>query len=119
MDYLKNAEMWDDQVEYVVNYACMDDYGCLANEVSAWIGFHYFACRPYYDIPVTLTSSSGNAWLIKAFVEEYLKLKNSMEYCFSWLKKDSEGVECLLTNSHGKWWRQTFRNVVYAGKIML
>ena len=116
VDYLKNAEMWDDQVEYVVNYACMDDYGCLANEVSAWVGFHYFACRPYYEIPLTLTSSSGNAWLIKALLKNISSSKTQWNTVLAGLKKHSEGVECLLTNSQGKWWRQTFRNVVYAGK---
>ncbi len=116
VDYLRNAEMWDEQVEYVVNYACMDDYGCLANQVSAWVGFHYFACRPYYEIPVTLTSSSGNAWLVKALLKNISSSKTQWNTVLASFKEHSQGIDCLLTNRQGKWWRQTFHNVVYAGK---
>ena len=116
VEYLKNAEMWDEQVKYVVNYACMDDYGCLASEVSAWVGLHYFACRPYHDIPQTLTGSSGNAWLVDAMLQNISKSKMQWNTVLAGLRAHPKGVECLLTNYEGKWWRKVCSNLVFAGK---
>ena len=30
---------------WYANYACRDDYGALATDVSAWAGLHYFSSR--------------------------------------------------------------------------
>ena len=116
VEYLKTAEMWDEQVEYVANYACMDDYGCLASEVSAWVGLHYFACRPYHDMPQTLTSSSGNAWLVEAMLQKISKSRTYWNTVLAGLRAHPKGVECLLTNYEGKWWRKICNNLVFAGK---
>ena len=34
---------------WYANYACRDDYGALASDVSAWAGLHYFASRDNDD----------------------------------------------------------------------
>ena len=32
-------------LKWLTNYACRGDYRSLSNQVSAWAGIHYFACR--------------------------------------------------------------------------
>jgi hypothetical protein len=54
-------------LHWYVDYACRDDYGTAAPEVSAWAGIHYFACRngEAQDAAndTVLTTPGGNAWL--------------------------------------------------------
>lgn len=116
VEYLKKAEIWDEQVEYVVNFACMDDYGCLANEVSAWLGWHYFACRPYSDLSQTLTSVSGNGWLVEELQSRIPKSSKQWSTVLASIRRHPRGLECLLTNSQGLWWKQIVKKLVYAGK---
>ena len=116
VEYLKNAKLWDEQVEYVVNFACMDDYGCLAHEVSAWLGWHYFACRPYLDLSQTLTSVSGNGWLVEELQNRIPEYSKHWSTVLASVRKHPLGLECLLTNSQGLWWKQIVKKLVYAGK---
>lgn len=54
-------------LHWYVDYACRDDYGTRAAEVSAWAGIHYFACRngQAQDAAgdTVLTTAGGNGWL--------------------------------------------------------
>ena len=47
---------------WYVNYACRDDYGALARDISAWAGIHYFASREPED-KGPLTWPEGNGWI--------------------------------------------------------
>jgi hypothetical protein len=49
---------------WYANYACRDDYGALASDVSAWAGLHYFSSRET-DEKGPLTWSEGNGWIVK------------------------------------------------------
>jgi glycine/D-amino acid oxidase-like deaminating enzyme len=49
---------------WYANYACRDDYGALAGDVSAWAGLHYFASRDS-DEKGPLTWPEGNGWIVK------------------------------------------------------
>ena len=49
---------------WYANYACRDDYGALASDVSAWAGLHYFASREA-DERGPLTWPEGNGWIVK------------------------------------------------------
>ena len=49
-------------LRWLVDYACRDDYGALARDVSAWAGIHYFASRPS-DEPGPLTWPEGIGWV--------------------------------------------------------
>jgi glycine/D-amino acid oxidase-like deaminating enzyme len=49
---------------WYANYACRDDYGALASEVSAWAGLHYFSSRPAEE-KGPLTWPEGNGWIVK------------------------------------------------------
>jgi predicted NAD/FAD-dependent oxidoreductase len=56
-------------LHWLANYACRDDYGTAYDQVSAWAGIHYFACRngeAANAAPDTvLTAPEGNAWLAR------------------------------------------------------
>src|SRR5262249_45758866 len=56
-------------LNWYLNYACRDDYGCSYSNVSAWAGLHYFASRGSGwgegEDPTVLTWPEGNGWIIK------------------------------------------------------
>jgi hypothetical protein len=60
-------------VDWYVDYACRDDYGCGMREASAWAGIHYFAGRnaraANADADTVLTWPEGNGWLVKRLLE--------------------------------------------------
>ena len=69
-DYLRSRGWKSRLLDWLVDYACRDDYGSLSTQVSAWAGIHYFACR-FYDYRLreeypadTLTWPEGNAYLV-------------------------------------------------------
>jgi phytoene dehydrogenase-like protein len=49
-------------LRWYVDYACRDDFGCRAADVSAWAGIHYFASRGG-DESAIVTWPEGNGWL--------------------------------------------------------
>lgn len=50
-------------LRWLVDYACRDDYGAMAADVSAWAGVHYFASRPDRE-EGPLTWPEGNGWIV-------------------------------------------------------
>lgn len=70
-DYLRQEGLDSAPLRWYVDYACRDDYGSLARNVSAWAGIHYFACREYdYRLSDqypshTLTWPDGNGRLVR------------------------------------------------------
>lgn len=65
---------------WYVNYCCKDDYGSLANNVSAWAGLHYFAGRrgtaANADMNALVTWPEGNGFLVNALRD---KLKEHLQ----------------------------------------
>ncbi|MCU0256489.1 MAG: FAD-dependent oxidoreductase [Vicinamibacterales bacterium] len=55
-------------LRWLVDYACRDDYGALARDVSAWAGVHYFASRPEAE-EGPLTWPEGNGWIVARLTE--------------------------------------------------
>lgn len=53
-------------LHWYVDYACRDDFGCRASDVSAWAGLHYFASRSGDgdEESGVVTWPEGNGWLI-------------------------------------------------------
>jgi len=49
---------------WYANYACRDDYGALASDVSAWAGLHYFSSRERNE-KGPLTWPEGNGWIVR------------------------------------------------------
>ncbi|HSU13578.1 FAD-dependent oxidoreductase [Longimicrobium sp.] len=57
-------------LRWYVDYACRDDYGALAADVSAWAGVHYFASRPPEDDELgPLAWPEGNGWIVRRLME--------------------------------------------------
>ena len=60
-------------LHWYVDYACRDDYGTSSDQVSAWAGIHYFACRngEAQDAAddAVLTTPGGNAWLADGLLQ--------------------------------------------------
>jgi glycine/D-amino acid oxidase-like deaminating enzyme len=53
---------------WMVDYACRDDYGGLARDVSAWAGILYFAARDADDTG-PLTWPEGNGWIVRRLLQ--------------------------------------------------
>jgi hypothetical protein len=115
IDYLKQNHMWDSEVEYVVNYACMDDYGCLAHEVSAWVGFHYFACRNQNVTQYTLSSPKGNGFLVDALLQNIKPTNLSTKSVLLYSSKDKDLHKSLIYKD-GAFHFVYSKHVVFAGK---
>ena len=70
-----SMEQWLEQngydspyLNWYVNYACRDDYGARAHDISAWAGVQYFASRePEEKGP--LTWPEGNGWIVERLLE--------------------------------------------------
>lgn len=62
-------------LRWALDYACRDDYGAPAADLSAWAGLHYFASRHGFTPPgedggaearePVFTWPEGNAWLVE------------------------------------------------------
>lgn len=63
-DWLRQNGFNSPYLNWYVNYACRDDYGALASNVSAWAGVHYFASRENED-KGPFTWPEGNGWIAK------------------------------------------------------
>lgn len=55
-------------LRWMVDYACRDDYGGLAQDVSAWAGILYFAARDADDTG-PLTWPEGNGWIVRRLLQ--------------------------------------------------
>lgn len=69
LDRISIAQWLDQQgfdspyLRWYVDYACRDDYGGHATDISAWAGIHYFASREHAD-KGPLTWPEGNGWIV-------------------------------------------------------
>ena len=76
-EYMRQKGWDSERLDWFVNYGCRDDYACPIDEVSAWAGIHYFACRYYADqlqdgFPVhTVTWPEGNAFLVDGMARRF------------------------------------------------
>jgi len=60
------------RLRWLVDYACRDDYGARAEQVSAWAGLFYFCARvrtPGADSAALLTWPEGNGRLVRHLAE--------------------------------------------------
>jgi monoamine oxidase len=71
--WLDREGLDDPALRWYLDYACRDDYGAPAAEVSAWAGLHYFCSRHGFQAPgddavdeePVLTWPQGNGWLVE------------------------------------------------------
>jgi glycine/D-amino acid oxidase-like deaminating enzyme len=63
-DWVQQQGFTSRHLRWYVDYACRDDYGAPMDQVSAWTGIHYFACRDD-DQDRVFTWPEGNGWFVK------------------------------------------------------
>ncbi|WP_374441567.1 NAD(P)-binding protein [Epilithonimonas sp.] len=105
LDWLINNNFKSEELLWLLDYSCKDDYGLGLKYVSAWAGIHYFAGRKNnwatnrHD--QVFTWPEGNARLAKhlsKFVENK-QLKNHLVFD---VKSDKENVEVLVFDNQLK-----------------
>jgi hypothetical protein len=68
-DYLTREGFTSPALRWYLDYACRDDYGATAGQVSAWAGLHYFASRKGHAHNAgagdVLTWPEGNHFLVE------------------------------------------------------
>jgi protoporphyrinogen oxidase len=79
-DWLDKNELTSRRLRWMVDYACRDDYGAVAADVSAWPGLFYFCSRkrkPGYSQPF-MAWPEGNGKLVNHFVARLRKQRKDM-----------------------------------------
>ncbi len=124
LEYLR-AQGWSSQrLDWLVDYACRDDYGSRITEVSAWAAIHYYACRRY-DARVadeypsdTLTWPEGNAFLARRLARDLDPDGCRLDTAVVAIRNDAGGCELACVRWPGlEAERVRARSVVYAGKL--
>lgn len=65
--WLEREGFTSKRLQWLVDYACRDDFGARAAQTSAWAGVHYYASRlvaPGREPQPILTWPAGNGWLV-------------------------------------------------------
>lgn len=74
-DYMRGQGWTSRSLHWYVRYCCRDDYGMGHDQVSAWVGIHYFASRTgeaaNADSQTVLTWPEGNGWLVARLRERF------------------------------------------------
>lgn len=113
---------WHSQpLHWYVNYACRDDYGMPASQISAWAGIHYFAARrgeaANTEMDQVLTWPQGNAWLATQLANTSIAQIRSRQLVHAIsMEKHGVSVDALDLDKH-----QTTRwqaaQVIYASPV--
>lgn len=88
-----------------LNYAMVDDFGTTIDDISAWIGIHYFAARKGQANNAkesdVLTWPGGNGFLAQKLLEQstFTGMKCAMVYAVE-EKEDGVYLSYFDTNSH-------------------
>jgi glycine/D-amino acid oxidase-like deaminating enzyme len=99
--YLDREQFTAPALRWYLNYACRDDYGATAAQVSAWAGLHYFASRKGRAHNASsgdvLTWPEGNNFLIKSLIGQVDAPIQSHTLAYS-LHETATGIEALTYN---------------------
>ncbi len=122
--YLREEGWHDDRLRWLVDYACRDDYGSTAAQVSAWAGIHYYACR-FYDYRLhesypahTLTWPEGNGYLVQQLANRLGENEIKRQALVARLAEERAQVRLGYVDlATGEKRQLTARAVVYAGKL--
>ncbi|MBM3277686.1 MAG: FAD-dependent oxidoreductase [Candidatus Handelsmanbacteria bacterium] len=124
LEYLRSLGLDDPRLDWLVDYACRDDYGTPLDQVSAWAGIHYFSCRSYdrrlrEEYPAdTLTWPEGNGFLVGRLAGRLERGQWRARTAVLRVEPGEEEVRvgCLDTQS-GEVFSLRARSAVYAGKL--
>jgi hypothetical protein len=97
-DYLTREGFTAPALRWYLDYACRDDYGALAAQVSAWAGLHYFASRKGRAHNATggdvLTWPEGNHFLTEHLRRQASAPLHTQTLAYA-LRETAAGVEVL------------------------
>ncbi|UOQ96271.1 FAD-dependent oxidoreductase [Hymenobacter sp. 5317J-9] len=100
-DYLTREGFTAVPLRWYLDYACRDDYGALASQVSAWAGLHYFASRKgsahNADRGDVLTWPEGNHFLTENLRRHATAPVHPHTLAYD-LRETAAGVEVLTYN---------------------
>ncbi len=122
--YIRSQNWHNPQLDWLLNYACRDDYGSLMGQVSAWAGIHYFACRLYdyrfnESYPTnTLTWPQGNGFLVQELART-LKPEEQKLGCLTLRVEQTQkhNLIAYVDTRNGELVQVKARTVVYAAKL--
>ncbi|MCC7263845.1 MAG: FAD-dependent oxidoreductase [Candidatus Latescibacteria bacterium] len=124
LQFLRAHGLDDPRLDWLVDYACRDDYGTPLDQVSAWAGIHYYACR-FYDRRLrdqypsdTLTWPEGNGFLVGRLAATLDPAQRQTGTAVLRVETAADGVwlGCMDTRS-GALFSLRARRAVYAGKL--
>ena len=105
-EYMRRKGWHSERLDWFVNYGCRDDYACTIDEVSAWAGIHYYACRYYATVlqdqfPVdTVTWPEGNAFLVNGMARHFSKDNLRLNALALAIRRQVEGSKGVNTENH-------------------
>lgn len=124
LQYLRSKNWNSPRLDWLVDYACRDDYGTPLDQVSAWAGIHYHACR-FYDRRLrdqypadTLTWPEGNGFLVRRLAERLAPPQWRSNTAVVRVEPAAGAVwlGCMDTRS-GELFSLRAKSAVYAGKL--
>jgi hypothetical protein len=95
-----------------VDYACRDDFGCRAADVSAWSGIHYFASRG--EDAAVLTWPEGNGWLVARLCERLREQIRTDALVYSIVSEPSRAIVHAFDPRAGRTTRIVAERVIFA-----
>jgi hypothetical protein len=121
---VRSRGWYSEELDWLLDYACRDDYGSGFDQVSAWAGIHYFSCR-FYDQRVgdeypadTLTWPEGNAYLVRGLLDHLGPEHHRTRHLVLYLACAEDGVHLGFTDlASGVFHALRSRTVIYAGKL--
>ena len=125
METYVRSKGWDSpRLDWMINYACRDDYGGTMATVSAWAGIHYFACR-YYDRRLqneypsdTLTWPAGNGFLIQRLAQDLANSQYRLGCAVLRIDNDDPGTRVGYFDTPSETYRSlSARTVIHASKL--
>ncbi len=123
-EYISRRGWSAEWVSWLTDYACRDDYGGTASQVSAWAGVHYFACRNYdyrieADYPTdVLTWPTGNGFLAERLSGTLEPHQRQVNAAVTHIAENGEGLDVGFVDLESGEMRLIHgKTVVYAGKL--
>jgi glycine/D-amino acid oxidase-like deaminating enzyme len=103
--WMRENKFGSPYLNWYVNYACRDDYGALAANVSAWAGIHYFASRENED-KGPFTWPEGNGWIARRLLAKLGRYVNT-------------GAPVYLIARDGPRWRILTADTEYSSEAVI
>jgi monoamine oxidase len=105
LEWMQSKNFNSKPLLWYVNYCCRDDYGALAQNVSAWAGIHYFAGRKgtgaNAEQNAVLTWPNGNGFIVQQ-LKDRLKDHIVTNCAASNIKTDGAKLSVTYTDTKTK-----------------